>query len=200
MAKSKFTTPLPKPSPAQVKECLKYWETESQFVAQEKALNLILTEYPHNTNEQEILLKVSVLNSFYSAGLMNNRLHEMAKHILSLKIDEALLEGDGSIVDEIADITYEDGTSTNQKSFASKYCAIHQNDKFAIRDGLVCDVLRYFRDTDGFATFGDPTKCSYVKFKEIVEQFIDFYGLGKFNFRQVDRYMWVLAKRYLLKI
>ena len=75
---------------------------------QERALNkLFFQTYPHNTEIEDVLVKVSVLNDFYSTQIFS--VYPVAKHILNLHIDERLAAGDVTLVNEIASVTMESG-------------------------------------------------------------------------------------------
>ena len=54
----------------------------------------------HNDCIEDVLIKCSSLNDFYSTNIFD--IHTMAQHILSLKIDERLENGDLSLVNDIA--------------------------------------------------------------------------------------------------
>jgi len=67
---------------------------------QENALNRLFFELcPRNENISDILLKVSVLNDFYATKIY--KVFPVAKHILSLLIDDRLQRGDDTLVDDI---------------------------------------------------------------------------------------------------
>lgn len=61
----------------------------ADYASQEAALDkLFFTFAPENTNIEDILLKVSTLNDFYSTNIFS--VFPVAEHILSLNIDERL--------------------------------------------------------------------------------------------------------------
>ena len=84
-------------------------------------------------------------------------------------------------------------------SFASKYCSHHNPEAFPIYDSYVDEVLRYFRDVDGFTTFRTSELKDYSRFKEILLKFRSFYGLEQFTLKEIDKYIWQLGKKYFPK-
>ena len=83
----------------------------------------------------------------------------LAKHILSLNIDESLRCGDPLTVNKIATghgvINNRNNSERNFYSFASKYCSWHNSDSYAIYDRFVRQVLITYRDQDNFCEFDD---------------------------------------------
>ena len=77
---------------------------------------------PENTDMSDILLKVAALNDFYSTNIFS--VYPVAKHILSLGIDERLKVGDVTLVSDIQKVNI-NGVGKNFYSFATKYCS-HQ--------------------------------------------------------------------------
>ena len=118
----------------------------------------------------------------------------MAKHIVELNIDERLEKGDVTLVNDIAIRKLADGKTKNFYSFASKYCSHHRPDAYAIYDSYVDRILRYYRNVDSFCEFEDSDLKDYEKFTKILYSFRDFYDLGKYNLKQLDRYLWQLGK------
>ena len=59
---------------------------------------------------------------------------------------------------------------------------------------FVDEVLRYFRDVDGFAAFESDELKDYQRFKSILIAFKDFYGIPEYSLKDLDRYLWQLGK------
>ena len=182
------------PCREQVLFYLATWDEQENYVLQEHALDKLFFEtYPFNTDINDILIKASSLNDFYSTNIFS--IFTVAKHILALNIDKRILDGDASLVDDIAEITI-GGKQKRFYSFASKYCSHHKPTLFPIYDSFVDRVLRYFRKRDGFFCFVDEDLKNYPKFIEVLDAFQDYYGLNEFNRKDLDRYLWQLGKRY----
>ena len=151
---------------------------------------------PENTDMSDILLKVAALNDFYSTNIFS--VYPVAKHILSLNIDDRLKTGDVALVSDIQKVTI-NGVEKNFYSFATKYCSHHRPLDFPIYDSYVEKVLCYFRDRDKFASFKTPELKDYAKFKGTLIDFGSFYGLDRYNLKEIDKYMWLLGKEYFPK-
>ena len=184
---------LPRPCQSEVEKYLDSWNTLENYSLQEAALEkLFFTMAPDNTRIEDILLKVSTLNDFYSTNIFS--VFPVAKHILSLNIDTRLKQGDPTLVDAIKAV---DGR--NHYSFATKYCSHHNPLEYPIYDSYVDKVLRYFRDTDGFCAFESEDLKQYDKFKQIVLAFRTYYKLEQYTLKEIDQYLWQLGKDYFPK-
>lgn len=82
----------------------------------------------------------------------------------------------------------------NFYTFATKYCSHYQPTKYAIWDSYVDEVLRYFRDVDGFCDFGREDLRTYPVFESVLHKFAAFYGLEMYTLKDLDRYLWQLGK------
>ena len=102
---------------------------------------LFFTLCPENTDMSDILLKVAALNDFYSINIFS--VYPVAKHILSLGIDDRLKTGDVALVSDIQRVTI-NGVEKNFYSFATKYCSHHRPLDFPIYDSYVEKVLVLF--------------------------------------------------------
>ncbi|QRN86812.1 hypothetical protein JR334_00630 [Clostridia bacterium] len=188
---------LPPPSVEQVEYYLAQWDALEDYHLQEDALNrLFFNLCPDNKNISDILLKVSVLNDFYSTNIF--KVFPVAKRILSLGIDDRLQQGDGTLVDDIKEVVIS-GKTLNFYSFATKYCSHHKPLDYPIYDSYVDEVLRYYRKKDGFATFRNDELKNYTRFKSILESFRKFYHLDRYNLKELDKYIWQLGKAYFNK-
>ena len=188
---------IQEPSVEEVEHWLMKWNELEDYVAQERAIDkLFLGEFNSNEDLQNILIKCSVLNDFYSTNIF--KIYPVAKHILSLHIDKRLKEGDATLVDDIARIEV-GGKEKNFYSFASKYCSHHFQKEFPIYDSYVHKVLVYFRRVDGFASFEDADLKNYPKFKAVLIKFRSFYHLEQFDLKQLDQYLWQFGKAHFPK-
>lgn len=187
------------PSPS-VQEVLRYqasWEELDSYREQEHALDRLFFELaPENKDLADILLKVTTLNQLYSTNIFS--IYPVAKHIKALDIDMRLKVGDESLVDDIRIIEL-NGKEKNLYSFASKYYSHHNPNAYPIYDSYVDEVLRYFRDTDGFSRFRTEELKNYRKFKEILMIFRTYYGLEQFSLKEIDKYLWQFGKEHFPK-
>jgi hypothetical protein len=195
--KKKKDVDVPDPSIELVEFYLTNWKRLENYHLQEDALNKLFFELcPKNTDVIDVLLKASTLNDFYSTNIFS--IYPVAKHICALDIDARLKAGDVTLVRDIQYITIGD-TEKNFYSFATKYCSHHNPLDYPIYDSYVDEVLRYFKNRDSFSDFQDGDLKDYVKFKGILIDFRAFYGLDKFNLKQIDKYVWQLGKDYFPK-
>ncbi len=188
---------IPRPTKEQVVLYLNKWNSLENYQLQENALDKLFSNLcPNNTDISDILLKVSTLNDFYSTNIFS--VYPVAKHILSIKIDERLNVEDVTLVEDIKRVTIS-GQEHNFYSFASKYCSHHKPLSYPIYDSYVDRVLRYFRDRDGFSTFAGKDLKNYILFKDVLIVFQKYYGLEEYNLKLIDKYLWLLGKDYFPK-
>ena len=188
---------VPNPSSDQVEHYLRAWDELENYHLQEDALDkLFFTLCPLNTDVSDILLKVAALNDFYSTNIFSA--YPVAKHILSLRIDDQLKTGDVTLVSDIRKVTI-NGVERNFYSFATKYCSHHRPLDFPIYDSYVEKVLCYFRDRDKFASFKTTDLKDYAKFKRTLIDVRSAYDLDQYNLKEIDKYMWQLGKEYFHK-
>lgn len=185
---------VPVPSKAEVKRYLKQWDSLENYVLQENALNkLFFKTYPENTDIDDILIKASSLNDFYSTNIFS--IFSVAKHIQKLNIDERLKKNDETLVNDIANVEI-NGKKKTFYSFATKYCSHHNPVEFPIYDSYVEKVLIYFNKKDKFHNFKKEDLKDYSKFKETLIAFKKFYNIDEYNLKDIDRYIWQLGKEY----
>ncbi len=183
---------LKKPDRKEVNTYLEIRKNLENYVNQENSLKKLFQEtYPFNKDINEILIKVSSLNDFYSTNIFN--VFAVANHILNLSIDERLNKNDATLVNDIAKNKI-DGKEKNFYSFATKYCSHHNPTEFPIYDSYVEKVLMYFNRKDKFAKFEKTDLKNYKKYKEILNQFKEKYNINNYNLKELDRYLWLLGK------
>lgn len=189
---------IPRPNKNIIKEYLVKWDNlEDHYIWQESSLDkLFHKDYKYNTDLNEILIKCSCLNDFYSTNIF--LIYPVAKNIFDLKIDKRLEQGDPSLVNDIARVNIS-GKEKTFYSFASKYCSHHNNIEFPIYDYFVDRMLIYFQKKDKFSNFKKDDLKDYVKFKNILIDFKKFYDIDEFNLRDIDKYLWIAGKEYFPK-
>jgi len=60
-------------------------------------------------------------------------------------------------------------------------------------------MLLNFKRADKFDKFKKGDLKIYPKYKDIISRFRDFYGLGKYDMKEVDKYLWISGKEYFSK-
>lgn len=155
--------------------------------------DLFQNTYPTNRNLKEVTIKVCTLDSLYNTQLSKYRAAiPVAEHIVELGVDEQLKSGDISVVESIAQNTLPDGRSYRCYSFATKYCSFHNPEAFPIYDSYVDKVLQYFNTRDAFMT-GKMNNKIYANYVASMKAFMDFYELGGYSMKKIDKYLWQLG-------
>ncbi len=181
-----------------VEDYLRKWETLENYVYQERSLNkLFMKTYPYNTKMDEVLIKVSSLNDFYSTNIFSK--FSVAKRIISLNIDERLAQNDVSIVNEIAKVNVNGIREFYFYSFATKYCSHHKPNDYPIFDSYVEKLLMALKRQDRFNDFRKSDLKDYEKYKNILIQFRKKFNLEKFNLKEIDKYLWQYGKKLFQK-
>lgn len=186
---------IPKPTPTEIESYLELWDSLENYVLQESSLNKLFSKtYPLNTNIDDVLIKVCALNDFYSTNIFSPFI--VAKHIVSLNIDDDLAKDNLEIVNKIGNVKMNSNKNINFYSFATKYCSHHKQTVYPIYDSYVEKILLFFYKTDHFYVFSRSDLRSYVKFRDILMKFREYYGLQQFNLKQIDKYLWQAGKKH----
>jgi hypothetical protein len=188
-----MTVFLEKPTVEAVKAAGKTFDKENKII--EDALVGLLEHYPNNIKTADVLLKVLTLNALYSTQipLYGNRIPtvwEVVDHIVDLKIDSALDLGSSDLVFNIAKTEIQGKKIHYNYSFATKYCSWHRQDLFPIYDSRVDEYLWHLQNQGYIDPFKRQELKKYSKLKEIITEFQDKCGLGEFNFKQIDKFLY----------
>ena len=182
-----------KPSESEIDYYLKRWDSLENYVLQESSLKkLFFNTYPLNIEMDDVLIKVCSLNDFYSTNIFSP--FTIAKHIVTLNIDNRLENNDLELVNDIAKTQVANKKEINFYSFATKYCSHHKPDIYPIYDSYVEKLLLYFKKEDKFFSFDKMDLKTYSKYKNILIEFQKYYRLTKFNLKDIDRYLWQVGK------
>lgn len=153
-------------------------------------------------NELRVLIKATLINSLYSTRIFG--IVRMSKHISQISDFDGLVEkGDITVIDKIRNGHGIKSNRENKKrkeidfySFATKYANWHAQDKFPIYDRFVSELLYDLNKTFEFYkpkfTWND-LKC-YEKFKNVVDRFRDEFQLIDYNYKQIDKALWIFAE------
>jgi len=197
MVKNSFLN-IPYPSKTELETYLQLWNSLENYTLQESSLDkLFMKTYPLNNDLDDVLIKVCALNDFYSTNIFSP--FTVAKHILALKIDNSLAKDDLEIVNKIANVKMNGEKSINFYSFATKYCSHHKPTVYPIYDSYVEKMLVYFKKKNSFFDFARQDLRLYVKFRDILMKFREYYDLQQFNLKQIDQYLWQAGKKYFPK-
>ncbi len=186
------------PSVSIIQEYLRKWDSLENYVLQESSLKKLFTKtYPANNNMDDVLIKVCSLNDFYSTNIYSPFF--VAKHIVTLNIDDRLKRNDLEIVNEIAKVKMNGKKEINFYSFATKYCSHHKPEIYPIYDSYVEKLLMYLKKRDKFFQFTKGDLKIYSQYNRILLEFQKFYGLEAYNLKDIDRYLWQAGKDYFPK-
>ena len=148
-------------------------------------------------------MKVVALNATYStmiraASRETPSFYDVARYIVSLNIDEALEVGNVDIVERIANVITDDGRKERNYSFTTKYCNWHQHHLFPIYDSRVDEYLWQLQNREKFFAFHrQDLRYNYPKFKEVVTAFRKRFGLQEFNYKLIDKFLYVEGEKLL---
>lgn len=193
----KFVFDIPKPNVEELERYIENWKGKVDYQNQEAALDKLFGLCPKNSDIKDVLLKSTVLNIFYSTQIRD--IKPVAKKIVGMNIDHRLAEGDLTLVDDFGKVRRGDGKEVGIYSFATKYCSHHKPDVYPIYDSFVDTMLCYFQRRDKFYSFKPQQLLSYSLFYEVMVAFREYYGLTKYSFKLVDKYLWLLGKDYFPK-
>jgi hypothetical protein len=187
--------PIPRPSATEVQKHLAQWHAGNNEKL-DSALRNLFEAMPHNTDVGEVAVKLAALNGLYSTNIL--AVVQVATHIAGLCIDARLAEPaiDASLIEEIATVSVK-GKIRRNYSFATKYCAFHRPDLYPIYDSLVHNVLNtLLAQGETFDSFvpGVRWRTDYEIWYKSITKFRIHYELDAFSVRDVDKYLWTLAK------
>lgn len=159
----------------------------------ELALTKLFQLFPKNIAFEDVLLKVIALNDLYRTAILAT--YQVSEHIILLNIDPYIEEGKPEIVNLIARIQLGNKTRNNY-SFATKYCAWHNPSAYPIYDSFVDQILWAYSKQDKFETFHRQDLWNYDLFKQIVDNFRTFYNLKEYEFKDIDKFLWLAGRTY----
>ncbi len=81
-------------------------------------------------------------------------------------------------------------------SFATKYCSHHKPYFYPIYDSYVHRFLVGLKQQYHFDTFNDSDLKNYERFKKVILNFQNFFNLGDYTVKQIDKYLWQAGKEY----
>ena len=114
----------------------------------DSAIIKLFDKFPNNTDLDEVLAKVTLLNAFYSTQILDMDLLNVSRDIVVLNIDGSI-HGENVENDIVNRIAY-GGKFYQRKlySFASKYCSFHNPAKFPIVDSYSKGMLYYINNCE----------------------------------------------------
>jgi len=180
---------LKKINNALIEEYFQKYQNDKRYFVTDEALDTLYKAFPGNSDLKSVLLKVSALNALYNVHVY--AVFKMAEHILSLKIDSLVNNGDLGVVKKIAEVDF-----VNRKfySFSTKYCHWHNMEQYPIYDSFVDKILWEYQRQDRFSDFLRADLTDFSKFKKILKDFREHYSLQEKNLRKIDKFLWIYGK------
>jgi hypothetical protein len=206
------------PNPSSVRDACKRFEEENAVV--ERALAELFRQYPTNDDEAHVLLKVVALNRLYSTNILAVR--DVARLIYEHRQEvDGALKGDPpspEAVDQIVKVTIRAACKQRKLwTFATKYCSWHRPESYPIWDSRVARYLRSLKGSDftrpdnwtdypQFADYGGHAAdgrwradnwTQYREFAVLMNRFRDFYDLGSFTFKEIDKFLYLSGEELM---
>lgn len=192
-----------------IDDILNEWKDLGAYTKQEEILCNLFRKYPENTNFEEVVYKITILDSFYSTNLRFNDktltadkdsksgVIEVANIILGIKdFDKRVKRGKIDLVDQIVNTAKQDKNMKSVYSFATKYCSFHNPKDYPICDNFVKEELKYYRNQkESNFDFRNDELEIYGKFVDVMNKFQKNFNLNKYSFKQIDQYLWLVGKR-----
>lgn len=163
----------------------------------DQVIGPIIKRLPGNKNEIDVLTKVVVINSLYATSIYD--VVSIAKHIVSLDLDEKLIVGDLSVVKNIRrghEIrTKAKGTEIDFYSFATKYANFHKPNFYPIFDNLVKKLVAHLNEEMKFhRRFAQTQLLDYTVYKDVIDSLMQTVGRSNVGYKEFDQGLWVYAK------
>ncbi len=146
-------------------------------------------KYPANTDENEVILKISATPHGDLDKLIKSR-SSVAKHIISLQIDGPLRDKDEKIVNAIARFEH-DYQHYNLYSFATRYCNYHFPDEYPIYDTHAEKILTAYFAKIKEQKLDEQEITYFPLFKKRMLILRDELKLEKYNFKELDKFIWI---------
>ena len=163
----------------------------------EPKAEFLFNKYPENNNKDIVVSKcalVIVMESLGQSIRSFSTVVELAEHICKTKIETALILGNKTdeeyfeLVKKLADDhkiktskTHKSKDHTRLLSFASKYCA-HHNQTYPFYDNDVFTLLEFWKY--------DVTYMNYPKYVKSIRTIQQEQGLSDFSLRHIESYLW----------
>lgn len=166
----------------------------------DSAIIKLYSKFPNNTDLDEVLAKVTLLNAFYSTQILDMDLLNVSRDIVELNIDSSI-HGEKVDYDIVNRIAY-GGIFYQRKlySFASKFCSFHNPAEFPIVDSYSKGMLYYMNNCEDsrfhFFTHGFTQNDlnNYHNYCKVYNAFVKHFKLENISYKEIDKYLWKYAK------
>lgn len=181
-----------------------------EYEEEERCLNKYFQNNIENTNLINVIIKTTILDSFYATRLKMPT--KIANHIISIKNVDYLLKNEKinkydlsksyippSKPLTVVDIISNPPNQYNNFSFATKYCNFHYPGKYIIYDSYIKKFLLRLQKNNFFGSeikikYNDSSfRKDYTLFHTVYTKFLEMSKLDKlenFSFKLIDKYIW----------
>lgn len=178
----------------------KFYDIKGTRIA-DQAVKMVFERWPGNTRQEQVLIKVVVLNSLYNTNLYSVEVVKMAKHIVEQGVDSKFSQGDPTVVEDIRKGHGISRGKTNEDwnfySFATKYCHWHNSSKYVMYDTNVDKALRELNKLLGYCSRLSYERLRrYPTLKEAIDSLAAALTLTDWNYKEIDQALWMYG-RYL---
>jgi hypothetical protein len=155
----------------------------------------IFQKYPNNERIENVLTKVTILNSIYGTAIYD--IFGISKHINNIDGLDCLLKNSDSVV--VEKIRHGHGIGKEKErdfySFSTKYCFFHNKEAFPIFDRILARLLREFNSKYRFYPgFSFQNLHSYKMYMDVIVHFRNYFNLTSLSCVEFDHAMWILGK------
>jgi hypothetical protein len=185
------TKQLEKPSVELVKKYNVLFDQNEIYGTADEALSKLYRIYPKNNQLDEVFLKVVTLNGFYNTNIYYP--FEVTLHIMTIQPDDEMESGSVQIVEDLAKVKVGEKT-IRYYSFMTKFCSWHNSKDYPIYDQFVDKILWGYKKQDDFSEFKRYELKKYQRLRETINDFIKFYQLEDFNYKQIDKFLWYYGR------
>lgn len=150
----------------------------------------------YGTSYDGILAVSALINTLYSTHIDASDFAALTYGIFKIReLKIRLNAGDIALVSEIAGLLKTDDEKKKEYiSFASKFCAFHNESKFPIYDRISREMLAKINKEYHFTDKFNKDKIPYEKYVKIYDLFIEEFNLKELTYREVDKYLWLSGK------
>jgi hypothetical protein len=172
-------------------------KNKTDYFEADTTVNLVFSQWPKNSDKDQVLSKVLVLDSLYSTSVYYP--DALAEHIISLSIDGDMQNGDPTLVERIASVNVGKGP-IRYYSFATKYCSFHNPSAYHIFDSYIEKLVWAYQKSFKFSSFRryEP-QTSYDCFAAVLSDLVAHFGLEGLSKKALDKFLWIEGMKHFPK-
>jgi hypothetical protein len=145
---------------------------------------------PENTDPLIVNEKISAMNN---GVIQSEDIPEFTRHLLTLPIDESLRAGDLEIVPRLSAV-YEERPYLFRK-MASIYCNFHRPEIYPVQTYIAEELMMLYLKKIVAKVQLPEDILPHFNFKRVSDHFIKTYDLEAFNYYELEKFLWLNARR-----